>query len=222
MKKENAMTRRVLVRSSLPVFAAAAAFALYAVFLPIYRLVDVVLAAAVAALAFIVVGVFVPFRIYLDPAREAAILNETGDDAADAILLALQGYLAEFREKEAAQHPLSVWIGKLRGLTEQMHAQILARPEQARKLRKVVEYYLPTVQKLLAAHGEVDKQTGRIEHVLESVADAFRKLLADMDANRALDVETDIIVLRQVLAREGFAAQNDVVHNMDENGDANA
>jgi len=222
MKKENAMTRRVLVRSSLPVFAAAAAFALYAVFLPLYRMVDVVLAAAVAVLAFIVVGVFVPFRIYLNPAKEAAILNETGDDAADAMLLTLQGYLAEFREKEAAQHPLSVRIAELRSLTEQMHAQILTHPEQARKLRKVAEYYLPTVQKLLAAHGETDKQTERIEHVLESVADAFRKLLADMDANRALDVETDIIVLRQVLAREGFTVQDDAVHNINENGDADA
>jgi len=211
VKNENTSTRRVLVRSSVPVFASAAAWVLYALFFPLYRIPDIIIAAAVSALVYIVVRIFVPFRFYLNPVKEVPILDETGDGTADALLLALQGYSAFLQEKAAAQHPLSARLSVLCELTERMRAQILANPEQARQLRKTVDYYLPTVQKLVTAHGETGADVDeRIAHVLDSVADAFRKQLAQLHENRVLDVETDIAVLRQVLAREGFSAQGSV------------
>ena len=202
--KDTSLAKRVLVRSSVPVFAAAGAFALYAVCFPLYRLGDVVMAAAVSALVYIVCGVFAPFRFYWNPVKESPVLEETGDGAADAVLLSMQGYIAFCKELEAAGHPLSARLAAIRGLTEDMRAHILTHPAQARQLRKTAEYYLPTVQKLAAAYGGGNTD-GRIETALDTVADAFRKQLTQLHESRALDVETDIAVLRQVLAREGLA-----------------
>ena len=78
-----------------------------------------------------------------------------------------------------------------------------------------MNYYLPTTIKLLNAYdrmsdqgiegSNLSKSMSSIEDMLDTAIDAFKKQLDSLFANQALDIETDISVMNQMLAREGLS-----------------
>ena len=87
------------------------------------------------------------------------------------------------------------------------------------QIKKFMNYYLPTTIKLLNAYdrmsaqgieGEnLDKSMKNINEMLDVAIDAYKKRLDSLFENQALDIETDIDVLNQMLAREGLTGQKD-------------
>ena len=84
-----------------------------------------------------------------------------------------------------------------------------------------MNYYLPTTIKLLNAYdrmsalgvdGEnIDKSMKNINEMLDAAILAYKKRLDSLFANQALDIETDIDVMNQMLAREGLSENKDFV-----------
>ena len=82
-----------------------------------------------------------------------------------------------------------------------------------------MNYYLPTTIKLLNAYdrmssqgieGEnLDKSMKNINEMLDAAIEAFKKRLDSLFENQALDIETDIAVMNQMLAREGLSGEKD-------------
>ena len=80
-----------------------------------------------------------------------------------------------------------------------------------------MSYYLPTTVKLLSAYKELDKQTvdgdnirntkKEIEDALDTINDAFEKLLDSMFQDMAWDVSSDISVMQTMLAQDGLTEQ---------------
>ena len=80
-----------------------------------------------------------------------------------------------------------------------------------------MKYYLPMMIKLLTAYAEMDSQvhTGdniqnskkQIEGVLNSLNDAFEKLLDNLYEDTAFDVASDVTVLENMLKQEGLKEQ---------------
>ena len=81
-------------------------------------------------------------------------------------------------------------------------------------LRKMMSYYLPTTRKLLDAYCELSEQpvqgenietTKReIEAALDTLNDAFGRLLDSLFEEKAWDISADISVLNTMLAQEGL------------------
>ena len=188
--------RHVLTRSSAPLFAAGAAWVVYALFFPLYRAGDVLICAAVSALVYMLVVAVIPYRLYLDPEREQRVVEKTGDADADELLLRLRGFAAAFEGNPYA--------GRLAALTVQLYEAVRVNPAQARLLRRAADYYLPTARKLLAARAEHGEISPRIDRAVCGVAEALEHMLAQLRADEALDLETDMDVLQQVLAGEGL------------------
>ena len=77
-----------------------------------------------------------------------------------------------------------------------------------------MKYYLPMTIKLLTAYAEMDEQQVKvenidkskheIENVLDSLNDAFSKLLDDLYKDTAWDISSDVSVLNAMLKREGL------------------
>ena len=77
-----------------------------------------------------------------------------------------------------------------------------------------MDYYLPTTMKLLEAYEELDTQPVQgenilsskreIEKTLDTLNQAFERLLDDMFQDTAWDVSSDISVLNSMLAQEGL------------------
>ena len=77
-----------------------------------------------------------------------------------------------------------------------------------------MDYYLPMTVKLLGAYEELDRQPVQgenilnskkeIEDTLDTLNNAFAKLLDNLFEDTAWDVSSDISVLQTMLAQEGL------------------
>ena len=87
-------------------------------------------------------------------------------------------------------------------------------PDIADDLKKMMSYYLPTPKKLLDVYCELDEQPVPGENIettkqeiaatLDTLNNAFAKLLDDLFEEKAWDISSDISVLNTMLAQEGL------------------
>ena len=110
-------------------------------------------------------------------------------------------------------------INEIMRITDKIVQDALHDPSDIPQIKKFLNYYLPTTIKLLNAYdrmssvgveGEnLDKSMKSINDMLDTAIVAYKKRLDSLFANQSLDIETDIDVMNQLLAREGLIENND-------------
>ena len=110
-------------------------------------------------------------------------------------------------------------INEIMLVTDKIAKDAIEDPSDIPQIRKFFRYYLPTTIKLLHAYdrmssqeikGEnIDKSISNINEMLDVAIAAYKKRLDSLFENQALDIETDIDVMNQMLAREGLAGGDD-------------
>ena len=105
-------------------------------------------------------------------------------------------------------------IFKIENLTDRILNRVEEHPESVDDIKQLMKYYLPMTIKLLTAYAEMDEQPVRVENieksqreietVLDSLNDAFSKLLDDLYKDTAWDISSDVSVLNAILKREGL------------------
>lgn len=114
---------------------------------------------------------------------------------------------------------IRVKINEIMRITDKIIQDAIADPTDIPKIRKFMNYYLPTTIKLLNAYdrmdsqgieGEnIDKSLKSISEMLDAAISAYKKQLDSLFANQALDIETDIAVMNAMLNREGLSDKKD-------------
>ena len=151
-----------------------------------------------------------------EKAREERLSSSAyGKDAAE-VLRKGEAYLKKIRELNDAI-PDEEMSGKLYRLEEIMNRifeQVEKQPASAQSLRRFMDYYLPTTEKLLNAYVDLDRQPEvgdnitkpkqQIEEAMETINDAFEKLLDSLFEDVAWDVSSDINVMRTMMAQDGL------------------
>lgn len=109
---------------------------------------------------------------------------------------------------------ISEKISRMELIVQNIFKRVQNHPEVVPNLKKMMEYYLPTTVKLLDAYAELDAQPVQgenitnskreIEQTLDTLNQAFEKLLDSIFKDTAWDVSTDISVLQTLLAQEGL------------------
>ena len=109
---------------------------------------------------------------------------------------------------------ISVKISRMELIVEKIFERAQKHPEIIPDLKKMMDYYLPMTVKLLDAYEEMDTQPVQgeniqsskreIEDTLDTLNQAFEKLLDSVFQDTAWDVSTDISVLHTLLAQEGL------------------
>lgn len=109
---------------------------------------------------------------------------------------------------------ISVQITRMEESIEKIFDYISEHPEDAPQIRKFMNYYLPTLLKLLNSYDTLKQQGIQgdninatltdIEGILHTMAVAFEKQLDNLFADDALDISADIAVLKNMLAQEGL------------------
>ena len=112
-----------------------------------------------------------------------------------------------------------VKINEIMRVTDKIVQDAIADPTDVPKIRKFLNYYLPTTIKLLnhydrmgkvGIEGEnIDKSMKSIEEMLDAAISAYKKQLDSLFADQALDIETDIAVMNAMLDREGLSDKKD-------------
>lgn len=109
---------------------------------------------------------------------------------------------------------ISAKISRMELIVEKIFERAQKHPEIIPDLKKMMDYYLPMTVKLLDAYEEMDTQPVQgeniqsskreIEDTLDTLNQAFEKLLDSVFQDTAWDVSTDISVLHTLLAQEGL------------------
>jgi len=97
---------------------------------------------------------------------------------------------------------------------DKIFTHVEQHPDQLTEIEKFMDYYLPTTLKLVTTYREFDLQPVQgenirsakqeIEKTLDTINHAFETLLDSLFEDAAMDVSTDISVLKTILAQEGL------------------
>lgn len=106
---------------------------------------------------------------------------------------------------------------QLENILKEIFSKVAKEPDQMPRMKKVMEYYLPTTLKLVEAYKEYDAISvpgkevldakEEIEKTLDTINQAFVELLNSLFQSSIFDVTTDAQVLQTMLAREGLTKE---------------
>lgn len=103
---------------------------------------------------------------------------------------------------------------RMENLLKEIFRRLKEAPEQMPKMRKLMNYYLPTTIKLLQSYSEfhdvstpnndISSAKAEIEKTIDIINEAFAELLNKLFQDSAYDATTDAQVLQTMLAKEGL------------------
>lgn len=199
-------------------YAAGLIWLVYGFIFPLYRWFDFIVVGFLSITAFIIVNKVTPPRKILVPIKDKPIIS--GNTEVDSIIDNGITYLKEIREANAkiSDPALTAEILRMEKATDKIFRYIAKNPQDAPQIRKFMNYYLPTLLKLLNSYIDLKEQAisgnnihttlSRIESILSTIATAFENQLDNLFADEALDISTDITVLESILAQEGLSNKN--------------
>lgn len=206
-------------RRALPVYIAAAVFAVYAILFPLYKLWHFFLAAVVTAAAWLLADKLIKPVIEYIPEPEPEPEISYGAEA-DAILAEAKTARREMEQLAAAigDAAITAKITVLADLSDRIANDILNDPSDAPLIKKFQSYFLPSTIGLLHAYDRMGTSGGKtavqtrekISQMLDTEIQAFEKQLDTLYKNDAMDVDANIRVMQALLQREGLLEQDEL------------
>ena len=166
------------------------------------------------------------YRQYQDVEQRAAELKaqQDAEDAAyagltpeaKAVVKKGQAYIDEIRKaNDSIPDPVvTEKLYRMEAIVTRIFTEARQRPELTARLNMLIEYYLPTTDKLLKAYRDMSEQPiqgeniktakAEIENSLDTINDAFENLLDSFFEDEAIDLSTDISVMKTVMKQQGL------------------
>jgi len=208
--------REVRKKSYIPIYGVAAVCLIYCLFFPLYRLFHFIILAVLLVLSYFVLSKIFPGTVeYIEEPVT------TGNPEHDALLEEGKKAVSEMKriKESIADTAVKAKVDRLIELTDKIFEDLKEDPNDYKMIKRFSNYFLPTTIKLLNAYdrmGEINvngeninatKQ--RINEILDTTVTAYEKQYDALFANQALDIETDIIVLENMLKKEGLSSASD-------------
>ncbi len=204
--------KKIVKKSAIPLYAVAVTWVLYALLFPLYRLPHFLLAIAATAVVGIVARLFC--KDVVEEVEEEPV--STGNEALDKMLAEGKAAIEEMKALDIAiaDEAISAQIVRLQILAQRIFDHVESHPEKLGDIRRFMNYYLPTTLKVLRAYDVLEDQEvegenitstmTRVENMMSTIILAFEKQLDNLFSAEALDISTDMVVMEQMLAREGI------------------
>lgn len=202
---------KLVKKSPVPLYLAAAVWAVWALFAPMYAWWHFVLATVCSAAAWLLGRKLFPNRVQIVPDEQPPVREPE-----DPLLQERQRALSELRRlnDNIQDEKISAQISHMEEVTGKIFDLVAQDRSKLSQIRRFLNYYLPTTLKLLNAYDRMDQAgveganidgtMGKIGAMLDQICTAFDRQLDALFAHEALDISTDITVLEQMLAREGL------------------
>lgn len=209
--------KKIVHKPAAPLYAAAAAWVLYALLFPLYRPGHFVIALAASAVVYGIARLFCKDIVEEVPQEP----ETTGNQELDQMIAQGKGALDEMRRlndsiQDAA---ISAQIERLSQVSDKIFQQVQKNPSQLPQIRKFMSYYLPTTLKLLENYaafeeagvsGEnLSQAKSRIEATMDSIVAGFEHQLDELYRTDAMDIDSDIRVMETMLRRDTSSAADD-------------
>lgn len=159
--------------------------------------------------------------------KEAVALNATPEN----ILEEARGYLVQLREAEQnIENPsMKSSVLRLERITGNVFDYVAKNPNKLSKIRKFMNYYLPTTVKLVQSYAVLEDQEvsgtniegskRRIEDSMQVITESFERLLDELFQKEALDIHADLIAMETMMARDGLGGKDFIRMEMNEGED---
>lgn len=118
-----------------------------------------------------------------------------------------------------ADEELSAQIDRIEDISRKIFREVERSPEKKGQISTLLNYYLPTTQKLLDSYatfeaagvegGNMTQAKERIESTMARIVQGFEKQLDRLYSVDLMDVESDIRVMENMLNRDGAGAEKD-------------
>ena len=145
------------------------------------------------------------------------VAPESSDPEEERIEREGQAYMDRLRRlnDEIPGEAISNKLYELDGLLARTFSMLREHPEKRPQMRKFMDYYLPTTVKLVESYADFDRAgvegeniriaKAEIEKAMDTINQAFEKLLDDLYRDAAFEAAADAKVLKTVLAQDGLA-----------------
>ena len=199
-----------VIPSAIPIYLAAMVWVVFGLFGHLYEFSNILLAIALSVVVFLISRKFLPGRTV-----EVEDVLTSGDREVDQKLAVSLEALKRLREAAAsAQTPtLAKELNRIDEAGRKILAAVAEKRSRFDEVRKFMDYYLPTTDKLMAQYkqlngagsGEmVQKAISSVESSLDMIALAFEKQLDKLYGDEVMDITTDIQVLETMMASDGL------------------
>ena len=228
--------KTVRKKSMIPFYLVGLFWIAYAWFLPLYRWWDFLMAAVASVLLFVVARLLIADKVITVPLsplevqkmmedqrrlqEEVRLAKEKEEEARSGIPPEAMACLQQIHDADAAieDEAVSQKIRLLEDRTRRIFQAVTEKPEKKADIRKFMNYYLPTLVKLLHSYDRLEEQgvkgnnirytMGEIERILDTVLAAFDKQLDNLFQDEAMDISSDIRVLENVMEQEGLVTKD--------------
>lgn len=207
-----------------PFYAVAVLWLACGLLVPFYKPIHYVLAAVISVAVFFAVNAIcknggVIGEAEKPKAEEKPKEESTGNAELDKMLKDGRMAIAEMKrlDDNIADPGISADIVRLEQISGKIFEEVKRDPKKLPKIRRFMDYYLPTTLKLLNSYdrmsgagisGEnIDTTLAKVEGMMRTIVAAFEKQLDSLYGADALDISTDITVLENMMAREGLTEQ---------------
>jgi len=201
-------------KSIAPVYGFAAAWVLYCVFFPLYKTWHFIVLACISTVAYIVLSAIFPGKTkYIEVPEEPL---RTGNEEIDLLLAEGERAVSELRRSSGTIQDNAVRqkVDEIIIVIDKIFKNLLEDPGDYKQVKRFADYFLSATVKLLHTYdrfGQSNERgeniTGtmeRIDTALDTILASYRKFFDSLFAHQALDIETDIRVLENMLKREGL------------------
>lgn len=155
----------------------------------------------------------------MDEAEKEALSKLSPKQLAEFKAMTSEGeqYIKRLHElnKDIPGEEITNKLNALENILKDIFKSVKVHPEQMDRMHKLMEYYLPTMIKLVEAYAEYDKVSTpgkdiidakrEIEQTLDTINEAFVQLLNNLFQDSVWDVTSDAQVLKTMLKQEGLA-----------------
>lgn len=204
-------TKEVKTPSVIPIYGIGVVIILYSLIFPLYKPSHFFIEAIVCVAAYFLLKLIFPGTVQI---VEEPI--STGDTQFDALLKEGDVAIKEMVKlrNSIKDDAICKKIDTIIEITKKIFLDLLEDPSDYRQIKRFSDYFLPTTIKLLHSYdlfgndahaGDNAKSTmTKIEDVLDATIKAYSNQYDALFSNQALDIETDIEVLKTMLKREGL------------------
>ena len=205
--------KKVHIKSAMPIYIAAVIWLLMGIIAPkfLLKLPGLLVTAALSVAVYFVTG-------KLFPGRDVEVQEKiaTGDAAVDKEIADARAKLENLRKaNEAIPDPdISRDLDRMYNAGEQIFRELGRDPRKVALVRRFMNYYLPTSEKLIESYrvlqdastkGEnIQSAMERIRNSTGMVATAFEKCADNLFADDEMDIDAEIKVMQTMLTGDNL------------------
>lgn len=211
LKPDKQLVKRV-VPSTKPFYAVALLWMLGSLFLKMYKFSSWIILAIAAAAAYFLLRKFVFPDLEIEEEVETprTYFTQVQREFIENGTKSLQNIIE--RSKQIDNPELNSHVADLVETSDQILDYVYEHEQAASNMRKLVNYYLPTVEKLLGRYQDIQdsdvlnvvESKEKIVSIVETTARAFKKQLESLFDTDTLDINSEVKVLEQIYVKEGL------------------